>query len=122
MLWQAAGVGPPWAKPRTCAMLAADMVGGSRFAGAENRPSFRVDAGAAAHPAGEHERMGEDALQIGLAPDLAHDVASDPATVQAAGSDLTSSIGRTDLSLRSASLSTCRPSATARSATAATPT
>ena len=30
-----------------------------------------------AHPAGEHERMGEDALQRGVAFDLAHDVARD---------------------------------------------
>ena len=32
-----------------------------------------------AQPAAEHERMGEDAVQFGVAPDLAHDVACDPA-------------------------------------------
>src|SRR6202167_3180946 len=37
-----------------------------------------------AHPAGEHERMGEDALQLSLALDPAHDVARDPAEI---GSD-----------------------------------
>ena len=37
-----------------------------------------------AHAAGEHQRMGEDALQLGLALDLAHDVANDPAEI---GSD-----------------------------------
>ena len=37
-----------------------------------------------AHPAGEHERMGEGALQFSLALDLAHDVADDPAEI---GSD-----------------------------------
>ena len=37
-----------------------------------------------AHPAGEHQRMGEDALQLSLALDLAHDVARDPAEI---GSD-----------------------------------
>ena len=37
-----------------------------------------------AHPAGEHERMGEDALQRGVAFDLAHDVARDAAEI---GSD-----------------------------------
>ena len=37
-----------------------------------------------AHPAAEHERTGEDALQFGVAPDLAHDVARDPAEI---GSD-----------------------------------
>ena len=37
-----------------------------------------------AHAAGEHQRMGEDALQFGVAPDLAHDVARDPAEI---GSD-----------------------------------
>jgi hypothetical protein len=37
-----------------------------------------------AHPAAEHERMGEDALQFSVAPDLAHDVARDPAEI---GSD-----------------------------------
>jgi hypothetical protein len=37
-----------------------------------------------AHLAAEHERMGEDALQFGVAPDLAHDVARDPAEI---GSD-----------------------------------
>jgi hypothetical protein len=37
-----------------------------------------------AHPAGEHERMGKDALQFGLALDLANDVANDPAEI---GSD-----------------------------------
>src|ERR1700722_2451355 len=36
-----------------------------------------------AHPAGEHERMGEDALQPSFAPDLAHDVARDPAEIGA---------------------------------------
>ena len=36
-----------------------------------------------AHPAGEHQRMGEDALQLGLALDLAHDVARDPAEIGA---------------------------------------
>src|SRR6476646_2458281 len=35
------------------------------------------------HPAGEHERMGEGALQFSLAPDLAHDVANDPAEISA---------------------------------------
>ena len=37
-----------------------------------------------AHPAGQHERMGEDALQFSLALDLAHDVANDPTEI---GSD-----------------------------------
>jgi hypothetical protein len=37
-----------------------------------------------AHAAGKHERMGESALQFGLAIDLAHDVANDPAEI---GSD-----------------------------------
>ena len=37
-----------------------------------------------AHPAGEHDRMGEGALQFSLALDLAHDVANDPAEI---GSD-----------------------------------
>ena len=36
-----------------------------------------------AHPAGEHQRMGEDALQFSLALDLAHDVANDPAEIGA---------------------------------------
>jgi len=36
-----------------------------------------------AHPAGEHQRMGEDALQFSLALDLAHDVARDPAEIGA---------------------------------------
>ena len=36
-----------------------------------------------AHPAGEHQRMGEDALQLSLALDLAHDVARDPAEIGA---------------------------------------
>ena len=36
-----------------------------------------------AHPARQHQRMGEDALQLGLAPDLAHDVAHDPAEIGA---------------------------------------
>ena len=36
-----------------------------------------------AHPAGEHERMGEGALQRGVALDLAHDVARDPAEIGA---------------------------------------
>ena len=36
-----------------------------------------------AHPAGQHQRMGEDALQFGLALDLAHDVANDPAEIGA---------------------------------------
>ena len=31
---------------------------------------------------GEHERMGEDALQLSLAPDLAHDIARDPAEMK----------------------------------------
>ena len=31
-----------------------------------------------AHAAGEHQRVGEDALQCGVALDLAHDVARDP--------------------------------------------
>ena len=35
------------------------------------------------HPAGEHEIMGEGALQPGLASDLAHDVARDPAEIGA---------------------------------------
>ena len=34
-----------------------------------------------AHPAGEHERMGEGALEFGLVPDLAPDVARDPAEI-----------------------------------------
>jgi hypothetical protein len=34
-----------------------------------------------AHPAGEHERMGEGALQLSLALDLARDVANDPAEI-----------------------------------------
>ncbi len=37
-----------------------------------------------AHPARQHERMGEGALEFGLAPDFAHDVANDPAEI---GSD-----------------------------------
>ena len=37
-----------------------------------------------AHPAGKHQRMGEDALQLSLALDLAHDVARDLAEI---GSD-----------------------------------
>jgi hypothetical protein len=37
-----------------------------------------------AHPAAEHERMGEDALQFSVAPDLARDVARDLAEI---GSD-----------------------------------
>jgi hypothetical protein len=36
-----------------------------------------------AHPAGEHQRMGEDALQFSLVPDLAHDVANDPTEISA---------------------------------------
>ena len=36
-----------------------------------------------AHPAGEHQRRGEGALQFGVAPDLAHDVAHDPAEIGA---------------------------------------
>ena len=36
-----------------------------------------------AHPAGKHERMGEDALPFGVAVDLAHDVARDPAEIGA---------------------------------------
>ena len=36
-----------------------------------------------AHPAGEHERMGEGALQFSLALDLAHDIADDPAEIGA---------------------------------------
>ena len=36
-----------------------------------------------AHPARQRQRMGEDALQLGLAPDLAHDVADDPAEIGA---------------------------------------
>jgi hypothetical protein len=35
------------------------------------------------HPAGEHERMGEDALQRGVALDLAYDVARDAAEIGA---------------------------------------
>jgi hypothetical protein len=37
-----------------------------------------------AHAAGEHQRMGEDALQFGVVLDLARDVARDPAEI---GSD-----------------------------------
>ena len=36
-----------------------------------------------AHPARQHERMAEDALQFGFAPDLAGDVANDPAEIGA---------------------------------------
>ena len=36
-----------------------------------------------AHAAGEHERMGEGALQFSLVPDLAPDVANDPAEISA---------------------------------------
>ena len=36
-----------------------------------------------AHPPRPHQRMSEDALQLGLAPDLAHDVARDPAEIGA---------------------------------------
>jgi hypothetical protein len=36
-----------------------------------------------AHAAGEHERTGEGALQIGVGLDLAHDVARDPAEISA---------------------------------------
>jgi hypothetical protein len=36
-----------------------------------------------AHPAGKHQRMGEDALPFGVALDLAHDVARDPAEIGA---------------------------------------
>jgi hypothetical protein len=34
-----------------------------------------------AHPARQHEGVGEDALQFGFAPDLAADVANDPAEI-----------------------------------------
>ena len=34
-----------------------------------------------AHPAGEDQRIGEDALPFGVALDLAHDVARDPAEI-----------------------------------------
>ena len=36
-----------------------------------------------AHAAGEHQLMGEDALQCGVALDLAHDVARDPTEISA---------------------------------------
>ena len=36
-----------------------------------------------AHPTGEHQRMGEGALQFSLVPDLAPDVANDPAEISA---------------------------------------
>ena len=36
-----------------------------------------------AHAAGEHQRVGEDALQCGVALDLAHDVARDPTEISA---------------------------------------
>ena len=36
-----------------------------------------------AHAAGEHERTGEGALQVGVGLDLAHDVARDPAEISA---------------------------------------
>jgi hypothetical protein len=36
-----------------------------------------------AHPAGQHKRMGEDALEFSLALDLANDVARDPAEIGA---------------------------------------
>ncbi len=36
-----------------------------------------------AHPARQHERMGEDALQFAFALDLAADVANDPAEIGA---------------------------------------
>jgi hypothetical protein len=36
-----------------------------------------------AHAAGEHERTGEGALQVGVGIDLAHDVARDPAEISA---------------------------------------
>ena len=46
-------------------MLVADMVGYSRFAGAENRDLLSaLMLALLAHPAGEHEWMGEDALQM----------------------------------------------------------
>ena len=48
-----------------------------------------------AHPARQHERMGEGALEFGLAPDFAHDVANDPAEI---GSDrLQRSVGALEL-------------------------
>ena len=50
---------------------------------AANRPSFRADMALVAHAARPHQRMSEDALQLGLAPDLAHDVARDPAEIGA---------------------------------------
>ena len=46
----------------------------------------RIDLASAlmlAQPAGEHERMGEGALQFSLALDVAHDVANDPAEIAA---------------------------------------